>query len=81
MSLVKIVLKPGAVEELLKSPEILADLAARGQRIAAAAGEGNESEPFIGKSRARVTVRTATTDARVAEATSRTLTQAIDAGR
>lgn len=81
MSLVKIVLHPGAIDELLKSPEVQADLAARGKRIAAAAGEGVVSEPFVGKTRARNTVRTDTTDARIAEATNRTLTRAIDAGR
>lgn len=78
---VLIVVNHDAIGELLKSPEIQADLLARGNRIAGAAGDGIEVEPTIGRNRARVTVRTATTDARIAEATDRTLTRAIDAGR
>lgn len=75
-------LNHAGVAELLKGPEIQADLTARGQRIADAAGDGVEVEvPFVGQNRARVTVRTATFEAMVNEAEDRTLTRAIDAGR
>lgn len=74
-------LVPGAVGRLLKSDAVLSDLTARGARIAAAAGDGHEVEPFVGATRARVTVRTATPAAMVAEARDRALTRALDAGR
>lgn len=60
---------------------MLAILMEHAKPMVASAGEGIVAEPFIGKTRARVTVRTDTTDARIAEATNRTLTRAIDAGR
>lgn len=69
------------VRELLQSPGVLADLAARAGRVAAAAGPGMEVSTFIGRNRARVSVITATTEARLAEAHHRTLTSAIDAAR
>lgn len=78
---IKVVLVPGAVGRLLRSKEVLADLQARGERIAATAGDGFAAEPFIGRTRARVTVRTATPQAMEREARDRTLTRALDAGR
>lgn len=78
---VKFKLNSDGVRALLKSPGVLADLERRGRAIAAAAGEGVEVESVIGPNRAHVTVRTATTEARISEATDRTLTRAIDAGR
>lgn len=69
------------IAKVLKSAEVQAELKRRGDRIARAAGPGNEAEAFVGATRARVTVRTATTEARVKEATGRTLTRALDAGR
>lgn len=70
-----------AVRDLLKDPKVLADLEARGRRIAAAAGSGVEVQSYVGQTRARVTVRTVTWAARYREATERTLTSAVDAGR
>jgi hypothetical protein len=70
-----------AFRELRQSSEVLADLEARGRRIAAAAGPGHSVRPWVGKERARVTVGTDTFDARRAEATGRSLTRAVDAGR
>jgi hypothetical protein len=78
---VKIELNAAGVRALLQSGEVQADLHSRAQRIAGAAGEGMEVESSVGRSRARATVRTESTDARVAEATGRSLTNAIDAGR
>lgn len=69
------------VRQLLKDPGVLADLQRRGQAIATAAGEGMEVQTHTGINRVRVTVRTATPAAQVAEATSRVLTNAIGAGR
>lgn len=81
MAKVKVVVNRQAVRALLKSPEIRADLERRGRRIAEAAGPGHESETFVGRSRVRVTVRTETFEAMHAEATTRDLSRAIDAGR
>lgn len=66
---------------LLQSGEVAADLEARGSAIAAAAGPGHEVETYVGKTRVRVTVRTETREAMLAEAQDRTLTNALDAGR
>lgn len=80
---VKVVLNPGAVPELLKSPEILADLERRALNIANAAGGAPDYEidSSIGRTRARAMVWTATPEARYEEASRRTLTRAVDAGR
>lgn len=68
------------IGRLLKE-DVVPVLRAMGESIAAAAGPGHEVETYIGRRRARVTVRTATDEARYAEATDRTLTSAVDAGR
>lgn len=81
MAVVKVKIKPGAVPKLLRSAEVLADLERRGQAIARVAGPGMECDTYVGANRARATVRTATGEARRAEARSRSLTSAIDAGR
>lgn len=53
----------------------------RGQNIADAAGPGNEVYVNTGRNRVRAAVVTATDEARKSEATNRTLSRAIDAGR
>lgn len=78
---VRVELNRAAVRDLLKSPEVLADLERRAEAIAAAAGEGMEVDSQIGSNRARASVRTATFEAMRAEATERRLTRALDAGR
>jgi hypothetical protein len=71
-----------ALRELCNSPAVVAELKRRASRIAAAAGEGMVVMPAeTGRNRARVAVITATYRARHAEATSRALTRALDAGR
>lgn len=77
----KIVINHAAVEALLKSSGVQADLERRARNIAAAAGPGMEVDSAVGIRRARATVRTATWEARRAEARARTLTSALDAGR
>lgn len=81
MSVMKIKLNRAGIRQLLKLPEVQADLARRAQAIATAAGPGMEVNQQIGANRARASVRTETTAARLAEARDRTLTRAIDAGR
>lgn len=81
MSNVRIVLNRRGVRDLLRSREIAADLTRRAERIASAAGPGHRVESEIGPNRARAAVITDTVDAMVAEATHRTLTRALDAGR
>lgn len=81
---VKIELNHAAVAALLKSPAIQGDLARRAKAIAAAAAAGGgtfDHETMVGANRARASVRTADFEARRAEATTRALTRAIDAGR
>lgn len=78
---VKIKLNKPGVRELLRGEEMQADLKRRADKIAAAAGPGNEVETFVGKNRARATVRTATIEARIAEETDQSLTRSIAAGR
>jgi len=80
-SRVRIVLNRRGMRELLRSPEVLADLKRRAEQIAAAAGDGMEPSAMVGKNRARASVITATPSARRAEAVTRALTRAIDAGR
>lgn len=81
---VRIVLNRAGVRNLLRSPEVAADIARRAAAIAAAAssGEGEFGHDVkIGKNRAHGMVWTDDQAAREAEATSRSLTRAIDAGR
>lgn len=65
------------------SPGVVADVQSRAAAIALAAGEGMEADFGItgGRVRARASVRTATHEARAAEASDRALTRSIDAGR
>jgi tRNA A37 threonylcarbamoyltransferase TsaD len=69
------------IKKMMQSDEMAASLKARADRIAAAAGPGMEADVRVGRTRARASVITATSEARYAEATGRKLTQAIDAGR
>jgi hypothetical protein len=82
MTTVKIEINREGVRALLTGPEAQADMVRRARRIAAAAGEGNEAQDDgPGKNRARAVVVTATPEARAAEARTRALTRAVDAGR
>lgn len=78
---VRMRLNRAGIRALLRSDEIADDLERRGRQIAAAAGPGHEVERWAGRNRARITVRTATADARADEAEHRTLSRAFDAGR
>lgn len=80
MANVRVVLNRAGMRELLRSPEVLADLERRGYAIAAAAGPGHRVESQVGSTRARVAVITDTFDAARNEAINRTLTSAIGAG-
>ena len=75
---------PGFVA-LRNSPEVQADIKARAERIAAAAGDGFVVSPVTTNmsrsGRARVAVITGDADAMLAEANDQALTRAIDAGR
>lgn len=79
---VNVVLNIPAFEELRKSPAVVADLQARANAIAHAAGDGFETDASPeGRRRGRVRVYAATFAARRAEAYHAALTRAIDAGR
>lgn len=77
----RIKLNQAGIRALLGDSRTRADLAARGNRIAAAAGPGVEVRPETNRDRAVVFVTTATPEARKAEAEQRKLSKAIDAGR
>lgn len=83
MATVRIVMNRAGARAILRSAGVQADLAARAQRIAAAAGgePDFESEVRVGSNRVRASVRTASIDGRRAEATNRALSRALDAGR
>jgi len=80
---VRIEITPGAITAILKSQEVQADLRARAERIASAAGDSDDYEvdTRVGATRARASVRTASYAAMRDEAENRTLTRALDAGR
>ena len=80
MGRVEIRLNSRGVQALHRAPGVLADVASRAGRMAAAAGPGMLASSQVGR-RARASVITADGQARRAEATSRSLTRAIDAGR
>ena len=77
----RIKLNLAGFRKLRRSPEVAADLEKRARRIADAAGPGQEVEVTKGRTRALGMVWTDTHEARRNEATNRSLTRAIDAGR
>lgn len=79
--MIKIKINSKGIDQLLKSQGVSADLTRRAHAVAAAAGPGMEVETRIGRTRARASVVTATTEARRAEANHRRLTAALVAGR
>lgn len=81
MANVVIKLNSAGVRDLLRSAEVRADLERRGGAVVQAAGDGYEVESKTGSNRARVTVRTATFEARRAEAVEHRLVRSLDAGR
>lgn len=83
MTKVRIEMNPEGIRALLKSPGVQADIEARTNAVAEAAGGTEDFKPsvYIGKTRIRGSVITATAAARRAEATDLVLTRAIDAGR
>lgn len=78
---IRIKLNRAGVRALLTSADVTADLASRGKRIAAAAGDGVEMQVTRNRDRAVVFIKTETVEAKRAEAEDRTLTRSIDAGR
>ena len=81
MGRVRIELNSRGVAQLLKHPNVQADLARRAAAIASRAGDGMEATAMVGRTRARASVITATAAARKAEASGRALTASLDAGR
>jgi len=80
---IRIELDSAAVVALLQSEEVQAELTRRGEAIQAATGSPNDFDVItvVGRQRAAVYVSTATVEGMLAEATDRTLTRALDAGR
>lgn len=77
----KLVFKTGGFRKILRSGAALADVTRRANAMAAAAGEGVGVEVSTGANRVRATVATETWEAAEREATNKTLTRAIGAGR
>lgn len=74
-------INPYALRALMKGAPVQADLKARADRAATAAGEGMEAHVQVQSARARASVVTATPRAMRREATEKALTRAIDAAR
>jgi len=84
MARVRVDMRQRGARQLLRSPEVLAELERRGRAIRDAAGgeeAGYEAQPYTGKNRARVSVRTWTPEAMRREAREKRLLRALDAGR
>lgn len=81
MAKVKVVVNPKAVRDILRGREMQADLERRARRISTAAGPGHRVESNVGRNRARAVVITETYEAMRREATRRSLSRALDAGR
>ena len=82
MAVEKLNLDSKAIEAIMRSPEVQAELKRRADAIARGAGPGFRSEVKQGRGdRAIATVWTGTYEARKAQAHDRALTKAIDAGR
>lgn len=78
---VRIVLNRQGVNALLHDAGVQADLRARAENVAQAAGDGMEVTEAGDQNRARYVVVTATAEAMRGEALDRRLTRAIDAAR
>lgn len=78
---VKIKLNLGEVGRRLRADDLGEAMLERARRIANAAGPGMEVTRRVGRKRQRVSVITATPEAMHAEAATRALTRALDAGR
>lgn len=81
---VRIEMNSAGFRQILTGPEVSSDLRRRGEAIAAAAGEGHTVEVFTGGyggGRAIAIIATDTFEAMLAEATTRSLSTALDAGR
>lgn len=82
MAKIRLKFRVEGFRELRTQPEVLADLEARGRRIAAAAGEGVEVLPVqTPRNRAHVVVGPVTADAARRVAKDNSLIRAIEAGR
>lgn len=77
---VKVVMHGQGARALLRSPEVLADVRSRAEKVAADAGPGHRVEAQVGAKRARAAVITDTLEARLSEAHHGTLTRAIGGG-
>ena len=81
MADVEFKLDAAGMRALLRDEGVKADLARRARNIAASAGPGMSTSSSRGRNRALAMVWTDTPEAMRAEATSRKLTRAVDAGR
>lgn len=80
----KFVANTNGIAELLRTPEIAADLHARAERVAAAASDGTAEyvvRSEIGRRRARAAVVTGNFEAMLLERREHRLARAIDAAR
>ena len=73
----KIVLNSAGVRAMLQSPEMQAMLSERAQAIAERAGNGYETDVFVGKTRANASVFASTEDAMKDNLDNNTLLKAV----
>jgi hypothetical protein len=78
---IRIEINRKAVRDILQSAPVQAESRQRAKRIEEAAGDDFETVTFAGKDRTQTLVRTKNYEGRRQEATNRTLTRALDAGR
>lgn len=81
MARVRVTHNRKAYAALLKEAGVLADVRARAQRVADAAGEGYEMNSSAPRKRARASVVTATGEAIRDNAENQTLIRSLEAGR
>lgn len=79
--IVRIVHKNEGYRALLTDPAVQADIQARAQRVANAAGEGYEMKASVPRRRARAAVIAVTHEARRDNSANNTLIRSLDAGR
>jgi hypothetical protein len=78
---IKLEMNIPAMIRVMQSPGVMAELTSRANRVRAAAGPGHMVTSRVGRTRARVSVITASGDAMRREATERSLTRALNAAR
>ncbi|MHC6175468.1 hypothetical protein [Glutamicibacter sp. X7] len=81
MAKVKVKMNSRGAQQLLKSPEVQADMLRRAQAVADGAGEGFSADVIVGRTRARAQAKADTFEAKLKNTREQTLLKNIDRGR